>query len=320
MFERLVDAYPDHVQFAFRHFPLNSIHDNAQKAAEAAEAAGAQDAFWPYHDLLFETQEAWGGMSQSEARDAFIDLAAQLDLDTERFSQELDEGIYAERVSASREEAVALGMPGTPAVILDGQVFTGQQLPFDYDVWDSFISSEIQVRSLAENQYDAPPDMTIDVDATYLATVTMASGDTFILELYPQSAPETVNSFVFLSQEGWFDGVTFHRVLPGFVAQTGDPTGTGRGGPGYTIPNEIDGSLSHSETGIVAMANSGPDTNGSQWYITLGDAAFLDGSYTIFGRVREGLDVVLGISPRDPSQNPNAPAGDVIESISIDVE
>ncbi|MEM7112899.1 MAG: peptidylprolyl isomerase [Chloroflexota bacterium] len=169
-------------------------------------------------------------------------------------------------------------------------------------------------------QFDAPPEMVIDTDAIYLATVTMASGDSFVLELYPQSAPETVNSFVFLSEEGWFDGVTFHRVLPGFVAQTGDPTGTGRGGPGYTIPNEIDAELSHRDTGIVAMANSGPDTNGSQWYITLGDAEFLDGSYTIFGKVRDGLDVVLAITPRDPSQNPNAPTGDMIESIVIAVE
>lgn len=320
MFERLVDAYPDHVQFAFRHFPLNSIHANAQKAAEAAQAAGVQGAFWDYHDLLFEAQDEWAGQDEAAARDTFIGFADQLGLDTAQFTQELDDGVYTDVVLASQDEAVALGMPGTPAVILDGQVFTGQQLPFDYDVWDSFISSEIQVRSLAEMQFDAPPEMVIDTDAIYLATVTMASGDSFVLELYPQSAPETVNSFVFLSEEGWFDGVTFHRVLPGFVAQTGDPTGTGRGGPGYTIPNEIDAELSHRDTGIVAMANSGPDTNGSQWYITLGDAEFLDGSYTIFGKVRDGLDVVLAITPRDPSQNPNAPTGDMIESIVIAVE
>ncbi|MDJ0754703.1 MAG: peptidylprolyl isomerase [Ardenticatenaceae bacterium] len=146
----------------------------------------------------------------------------------------------------------------------------------------------------------------------------MESGSSFTMELYPQSAPQTVNSFVFLASEGWFDGVTFHRVLPGFVAQTGDPTGTGMGGPGYMIPNEVDSSLSHAEEGIVAMANSGADTNGSQWYVTLGDASFLDGSYTIFGRVTEGLDVVKAITPRDPATDPNAPPGDKIESITID--
>ncbi|MEM9773778.1 MAG: peptidylprolyl isomerase [Chloroflexota bacterium] len=146
----------------------------------------------------------------------------------------------------------------------------------------------------------------------------MASGDQFIMELYPKSAPLTVNSFVFLANEGWFNGVTFHRVLPGFVAQTGDPSGTGQGGPGYQLPNEIDVSLTHANEGVVAMANSGPDTNGSQWYITLGNAANLDGSYTIFGQVTEGMDVVQGISPRDPARDPSAPEGDMIESIVIE--
>jgi cyclophilin family peptidyl-prolyl cis-trans isomerase len=146
----------------------------------------------------------------------------------------------------------------------------------------------------------------------------MESGADFTIELYPKSAPQTVNNFVFLAREGWFDGVTFHRVLPGFVAQTGDPSGTGRGGPGYTIPNEIDRQLSHAETGMVAMANAGPDTNGSQWYITLADASFLDGSYTIFGRVTEGLASVKQITPRDPQRQPNAPAGDRITRITIE--
>ncbi|HEX6383623.1 MAG TPA: peptidylprolyl isomerase [Anaerolineae bacterium] len=146
----------------------------------------------------------------------------------------------------------------------------------------------------------------------------MESDEEFVIELLPQSAPQTVNNFIFLAREGWFDGVTFHRVLPGFVAQTGDPTGTGIGGPGYTIPNEIDPDLSHDEPGIVAMANAGPDTNGSQWYITLADVQQLDGSYTIFGRVIKGMDVVQGLTPRDPAQNPTAPPGDKIVSITIE--
>ncbi|MEM7799225.1 MAG: peptidylprolyl isomerase [Chloroflexota bacterium] len=160
--------------------------------------------------------------------------------------------------------------------------------------------------------------MAIDESRSYIATVTMAGGDTFTIELFPESAPLTVNNFVFLAEEGWFDGVTFHRVLPGFVAQTGDPTGTGLGNPGYTIPNEVDPDLSHADTGIVAMANSGPDTNGSQWYITLGDASYLDGGYTIFGRVTEGMNIVQAISPRDPNTGGSLPPGDVIESIVIE--
>ncbi len=217
------------------------------------------------------------------------------------------------------QEAINLGLPGTPAALVDGQIAAGNGLPRDYAVWDSYVSSTIAVAELEARQYDGPPPMTIDETQTYYATVQMSNGDEFVIELLPQSAPQTVNSFVFLAQEGWFDGVTFHRVLPEFVAQTGDPSGTGRGGPGYTIPNEIDPALSHREVGMVAMANSGPDTNGSQWYVTLGDASFLDGGYTIFGRVIDGLDVVQAITPRDPQVDPAAPPGDTIERILIDV-
>jgi cyclophilin family peptidyl-prolyl cis-trans isomerase len=320
---RLVDAYPDAVQLTYRHFPLISIHANAQKSAEAAEAAGAQDAFWPYHDLLFERQNDWSSLPEAEARDFFIALAESLALDTAQFTSDLDGDVYADYVSASYQEAINLNLSGTPSVILDGRLLPGDGIPFDYNVWENFVKQQIQLQeplnALAERRYDAPPPMTIDENATYLARVKMETGGEFVMELWPQSAPQTVNSFVFLANEGWFDGVTFHRVLEGFVAQTGDPSGTGMGGPGYAIPNEIDPALSHSEPGMVAMANSGPDTNGSQWYITLGDASQLDGSYTIFGRVIEGMDVVEAITPRNPANDPDAPPGDAISTITIEV-
>ena len=314
MLGRLVDVYPDNVQIIYRHFPLNQIHDLAQPAAEASEAAGAQGMFWEYHDALYADMSTWSGMNESQARDYFINLATDLDLDVDRFTQELDDGVYAAYVEGMFQEAVNLNLPGTPSVIFQGELLPGEQLPRADFIWDAYIELEL----LAERQYDAPPEMTIDESATYEATVTMASGDAFVIELLPQSAPQTVNSFVFLAEEGWFDGVTFHRVLPGFVAQTGDPTGTGVGGPGYMLPLEIDDSLSHAEPGMVAMARGQePDSAGSQWYITLGDASPLDSQYTIFGRVVEGLDVVQNITPRDPSSNPAAPPGDVIESITI---
>ncbi|MCB9446614.1 MAG: peptidylprolyl isomerase [Ardenticatenaceae bacterium] len=323
MLGRLVDAYPDAVQLTYRSFPLISIHANAQKSAEAAEAANAQDAFWPYHDLLFERQNEWASLSETEARDYFISLAEGLGLDTAQFTADLDGDVYADYVSTSYQEAINLNLSGTPSIILNGRLLPGDGIPFDYTVWDNFVKEQIQLQGplqeLAKRQYDAPPPMTIDENATYLAHVKMENGGEFTIELLPKSAPQTVNSFVFLAQEGWFDGVTFHRVLPGFVAQTGDPSGTGMGDPGYTIPNEIDPNLSHNAPGMVAMANSGPDTNGSQWYITLGDVSQLDGGYTIFGRVTEGMDVVEAITPRNPANDPNAPPGDVISSITIEV-
>ena len=138
------------------------------------------------------------------------------------------------------------------------------------------------------------------------------------MELFPDVAPLTVNSFVFLVENGWFDGIIFHRVLPGFVAQAGDPTGTGMGGPGYAFKNETTPDLVFDRKGLLAMANSGPDTNGSQFFITYGPAENLNGGYTIFGEVIEGMDIAEGITPRDPSQGGLLPPGDVILTITIE--
>ena len=166
-----------------------------------------------------------------------------------------------------------------------------------------------------QKQYDSEPAMTIDVNRTYKANVKLEKGGEFVIELYADKAPITVNSFVFLAREGFFDGTTFHRVLDGFMAQGGDPTGTGMGGPGYRFVNE-DSDLTFDKAGVVAMANSGRDTNGSQFFITFAPQEFLNGGYTIFGQVIEGMDVVDNITRRDPDQSPSF-EGDKIESVTI---
>ncbi len=165
-------------------------------------------------------------------------------------------------------------------------------------------------------QYASLPPMTIDPKKQYTATVKMEKGEEFIINLYAEKAPITVNSFVFLAREGYFDGVTFHRVLDGFMAQGGDPTGTGRGGPGYHFVNE-DSDLEFDRAGIVAMANAGRDTNGSQFFITFAPTPHLNGGYTIFGQVVKGMPVVNNIRRRDPGRNPDF-AGDAIKTILIE--
>lgn len=180
---------------------------------------------------------------------------------------------------------------------------------------ESSNTSQVNAPTVANLQYDAEPPMSIDVSKQYFATVKLAKGGEFVIQLYPDKAPRTVNSFVFLAREGYFNGTTFHRVLEGFMAQGGDPTGTGMGGPGYEFPNE-DSDLTFDKAGVVAMANAGRDTNGSQFFITFGPADFLNGGYTIFGQVTEGMDVVNGITRRDPDQSPTF-TGDTIESVTI---
>lgn len=167
------------------------------------------------------------------------------------------------------------------------------------------------------DQYSAP-ELKIDPTRQYFATVKMANGGEFVIQLYPDRAPITVNSFVFLACKGYFNGVTFHRVLDGFMAQGGDPTGTGVGGPGYEFVNE-DSDLVFDKEGVVAMANAGRDTNGSQFFITFGPQDFLNGGYTIFGQVVQGMDVVNSITRRNPDENPNY-EGDAMEGVTIVVQ
>jgi cyclophilin family peptidyl-prolyl cis-trans isomerase len=148
-------------------------------------------------------------------------------------------------------------------------------------------------------QYPAPPEMVIDPAKRYVATMSTDAGD-IVIELFADKAPRTVNNFVFLARDGYYDGTTFHRVIPGFMAQGGDPSGSGRGGPGYQFADEFDKGLRHDGPGVLSMANAGPGTNGSQFFITHEATPHLDGRHTVFGKVVDGMDVVLAIPERDP--------------------
>ena len=178
------------------------------------------------------------------------------------------------------------------------------------------LSAVVALTLVEDEQFTQCPPMEIDQTKQYVATITTEKGEVKI-ELFADKAPMAVNSFIFLAQNGWFDDVTFHRVIPGFVAQTGDRTGTGFGGPGYYFINEVS-DLKFDKAGVVGMANSGADSNGSQFFITLGATPNLDGSYTIFGQVIEGMEVVNSLTERDPSQNGNLPPGDKILSVTIE--
>ncbi len=154
---------------------------------------------------------------------------------------------------------------------------------------------------MTENSYSSPPAMGIDPQKTYTATVQTSDGD-IILQLFADKTPNTVNNFVFLAREGFYDGVIFHRVIENFMVQGGDPTGTGRGGPGYSFADEFHPELRHDGPGVLSMANAGPNTNGSQFFITHVATPHLDGKHSVFGRVTGGLDVLMAIPVRDPAQ------------------
>ena len=159
------------------------------------------------------------------------------------------------------------------------------------------------------------PSGNLDTSKSYTARFKTQRGE-FSVELFAADAPLTVENFVNLARSGFYDGTTFHRVIPGFMAQGGDPTGTGRGGPGYTFRDEFSPSRRHDGPGVLSMANAGPGTNGSQFFITFGPTPHLDGRHTVFGRVTDGMDVVSSIRERDPDRDSNP--GDTIETIEIE--
>lgn len=163
-------------------------------------------------------------------------------------------------------------------------------------------------------QWNQPPEMEIDPELQYFAILKTGRGE-IELELFADKAPVTVNNFVFLSKQNFYNDTIFHRVIADFMAQGGDPTGTGRGGPGYRFQDEFDASLKHDKPGMLSMANSGPNTNGSQFFITHVPTPWLDNKHTVFGQVIQGMDVLLSIPPRDP-QSPEYP-GVTLKSISI---
>ncbi|MEJ2011455.1 MAG: peptidylprolyl isomerase [Anaerolineales bacterium] len=163
--------------------------------------------------------------------------------------------------------------------------------------------------------YAAPPELTIDPAKTYLAHIKTDAGE-MVVELFAAQAPRTVNNFVFLAREGFYDGVIFHRVISDFMVQGGDPTGTGSGGPGYQFEDEFHPDLRHDRPGVLSMANAGPNTNGSQFFITHVATPWLDDKHSVFGHITEGMDVLMSIPPRDPRDR-SAPAV-TIETVEIE--
>jgi peptidyl-prolyl cis-trans isomerase B (cyclophilin B) len=155
-------------------------------------------------------------------------------------------------------------------------------------------------------QYSKPPEMQIDPKKNYTATIKTNRGD-IVVDLFADKTPRTVNNFVFLAKDGFYNGVKFHRVIPDFMIQTGDPMGTGSGGPGYRFADEFHPELRHSGPGVLSMANAGPGTNGSQFFITHVRTEWLDDRHSVFGQVSEGQDVVNAIRQ-----------GDVMEEVTIE--
>jgi cyclophilin family peptidyl-prolyl cis-trans isomerase len=314
--EQIQAQFPEDVRLVFRHFPLigtpeRPLHDKAALSMQAAEAAGLQGKFWEMHDLLFERQGEWIYMSLEEFQPWLLARAAELELEKEKFEQDLTSDPLTNLVQSAWNWGLEVGLPGTPFVLLNGK-------PWDFNVpLSSYnLTVVIQLTRLEKRQFSTCPPITIDSQKEYIVTLETEKGD-IVLELFPDKAPLAVNNFVFLIRQGWYDNVTFHRVIPNYVAQAGDPSGTGYGGPGYAFINEVVAGLEFDREGMLAMANAGEGSNGSQFFITYGPATTLNGRYTIFGQVIDGMDTLRNLTPRNIDEKADLPPGDLILTATV---
>ena len=311
-FEKLLEMYPDDVRLVYRSLPLVSIHPNAQVAAQAAEAAGLQGKFWEMYSALFTKQSDWSGLTAEEFLAWLSTEAETLGLDVEQFSKDTVSEALQQKIQGELDYANSIGLGSTPTVLVNGRPINNW--------YASGIKPIIEVVKVEDSLMKECPPWVIDVEKTYTATITTENGD-MTLELYPEAAPLAVNSFVYLAREGFYDGVTFHRVYHTFMAQTGDPTGTGWSGAGYQFREETVDDLTFDEAYMVGVARGQESgSSGSQFFITYVPYPSLNGLYTIFGKLVDGVDVFEQITERDADQNPDAPVGDEVISITITEE
>ncbi len=298
------------VRFVFRPFPLIGLMDKSDKAVLAALAADEQGKFWTMYDFLFVTYPTWDKLKPEEFNAWVIKESAPTGIDPKQLEAAINDPKTTTRMMSIYQATKKLNLPRLPILLVNGN------LPPSYVLDYQSLNGMVNLILLGQKQFTQCPPFDVNPLKQYIATIHTDKGD-IVIQLFPDKAPLAVNSFIFLARQKWFDGVIFYRVIPGFIAQAGDPSGTGNGNPGYFFKNE-DNDLHFDKPGMLAMANSGPNTNGSQFFITFAPASHLDGAYTIFGQVIAGLDAAENLTPRDASKGGVLPEGDKIISVEIE--
>jgi cyclophilin family peptidyl-prolyl cis-trans isomerase/predicted DsbA family dithiol-disulfide isomerase len=306
-----VNEMKDKTRLVIRYVVSGESSSLAAQSAESVYDQKGSEAYWKMLGLLAENQPKWTGTPTADLPATLAGYAETAGADADTVKSDLQAGKYKDAVTVSGSRAEAIGVTATPFLFAN-------DLKLDKPPSDTKTLKLIANIVMLHAQYGTAPEMVIDPSKDYSAWIVTEKG-TVAVDLFADLTPETVNNFAYLACVGFYDGVTFHRVLPGFVAQAGDPTGTGVGGPGYTISDEYQNSaLTFDREGWLSMAHtSEPNSAGSQFFITFGPAPNLDGSFTIFGQVVKGMDVVKAISPRDPDQPTEPPPGDSIETIVV---
>lgn len=296
------------VRMIFVNTPLTG-HDKDGLATQAVEAADLQGKFWEMHDLLFEKQSDWSALTPAAFESWAVQQAAELGMNPVQYQSDFKGKTVADRLQQSIQSSGSQSISPPILFVNSNSRYTGLA---DFASLDTVVRME----ALSARQFTICPAWVIDPLKQYIATLHTAKGDV-VIQLFPDKAPLAVNNFVSLARKGYYDGITFYKMLPDFLVMTGDPSETGMGNPGYLFKTEISTNLHFDQPGLVAMDNSGPDTNGSRFLITLAPAAQLYGQYTVIGKVLSGMDVLSALTPRDPKPGIYLPPGDSLITISI---
>lgn len=303
--KQIYQTHPNDVRLIDLDYPIPG-QDKSTLPNQAVEAADLQGKFWEMHDLLFQKQAEWSGLTPGTFTSWVAEQASGLGMNVDRFRSDFQGPEVA--------TAVAAPASGTPQSL--PLVFINSNTPYNGQIDFVGLNQVVSLLTLVKKQFSRCPPMIIDPLKQYLAVLHTGKGD-IVIQLYADKAPLAVNNFIFLARSGWYNDITFQRVLPGILVQTGDPSGTGLGNPGYFFQTEFPVGLRFDQPGVVAMVNTGMNTNGSQFMITLSAEPPMDGAYTIFGQVLSGMDILGELSARDPSPAQYLPPGDALTTVTI---
>jgi cyclophilin family peptidyl-prolyl cis-trans isomerase/protein-disulfide isomerase len=301
-------THPDDVRFVYVNTPLSS-RDKDALATQAVEAADLQGQFWEMHDLLFEKEAEWSALAPDAFQSWAIQQAEGLGMDPAKFQSDFNGKTVGNRVQQAIQYTAT--QPIVPPIM-----FVNGSSPYTGLADFASLDTVVRMEALTARQFSACPLWNIDPLKQYIATLHTSRGDV-VIQLLPDKAPLAVNNFVNLAHAGWYNGVTFYKMLPDLLVMTGDPSETGMGNTGYFFQTEISASLHFDQAGVVAMDNSGPNTNSGRFFITLSPAEQFYGQYTIFGKVLTGLPVLSALTPRDPQPGMVFPPGDELVNITI---
>jgi cyclophilin family peptidyl-prolyl cis-trans isomerase/protein-disulfide isomerase len=301
-------SHPEDVRIIYINSPITG-HDKDIYASQAVEAADLQGKFWEMHDLLFEKQTEWASLSLKAFTNWLDSQAAGLGIDLPTFQVDFTGETVAKRVQVAVQASANQTI--SPPIL-----FVNSNTPYTGLADFADLDTVVRMEALSARQFTSCPPWIIDPIKQYVVTLHTAKGDV-VLQLLPDKAPIAVNNFVSLVRSGWYNNITFYKMIPDFIVMTGDPSETGMGNPGYLIGTEIYAGLLFDQPGLVAMDNSGPDTNGSRFFITLAPADQLYGQYTVIGKVITGLDVLNKLTPRDPKPGVYLPPGDGLINVTV---